>query len=126
MVQDNDLVESFLTENSNFVHSKEANLLHKSFFRLYTSLMPRLTSQNIVDHFSEFFEREDAETQQAKVINTALTAVDPSSILFKENLAKNMTQDIPIYRLLEVDFRLVLPTNTYIRALISSADVLHS
>jgi heme/copper-type cytochrome/quinol oxidase subunit 2 len=25
-----------------------------------------------------------------------------------------------------VDFRLVLPTNTYIRALISSADVLHS
>jgi len=37
-------------------------------------------------------------------------------------------KDLPLgsFRLLEVDNRAVLPTNTHIRLLVTSADVLHS
>ena len=51
---------------------------------------------------------------------------DGESIIFDSYILNSDDLILGILRLLEVDNRLVLPTNTHIRVIITSADVLHS
>ncbi|KAG1680942.1 hypothetical protein FOA52_009901 [Chlamydomonas sp. UWO 241] len=61
-------------------------------------------------------------------LKTALGAKVPTSSAVSYNFDSYMLQDIEPgqLRILEVDERLVLPTNTLIRVLVTASDVLHS
>ena len=57
---------------------------------------------------------------------TDATNADGENIMFDSYILNSDDSSLGILRLLEVDNRLVLPTNTHIRVCITSADVLHS
>ncbi|GAX81757.1 hypothetical protein CEUSTIGMA_g9185.t1 [Chlamydomonas eustigma] len=61
-------------------------------------------------------------------IKTALIGKIPATAPIQYNFDSYMVQDIQPgqLRILEVDERLVLPTNTLIRVLVTASDVLHS
>ena len=61
-------------------------------------------------------------------LKTALLSTVPVSKPIKQNFDSYMLTDVEPgqLRLLEVDERLVLPTNTLIRVLVTASDVLHS
>ena len=53
------------------------------------------------------------------------TLEDDESVAFDSYMVQEDDLDIGQFRLLEVDNRVILPTNTHIRVLITAADVLH-
>lgn len=88
-----------------------------SFALLYTmdeAISPAITVKVIAHQWYWTYEYSDYTTS------------DDDSIVFDSYMVPEDDLELGQLRLLEVDNRIVLPVNTYVRMIITSADVLHS
>jgi cytochrome c oxidase subunit 2 len=128
-------------EFDNWVYYKEKNIDKSSYFNniyieatLYNFLKVNVTDENFTKILvkEQKFNGIDAINEKPKkyinlgkdinIINKGLSI----SYAFNSNILDVNSLNIGSKRLLEVDNRLVLPTNVTLRFLVSSTDVLHS
>jgi cytochrome c oxidase subunit 2 len=128
-----------LVNYNEFVNPQSNKFTHSSLLEIVWTIVPALVLVLIaVPSFSLLYSTEELidPSLTIKVIghqwywsyeysDFAESANDESINFDSYMLASN---DLPLgtFRLLEVDNRVVLPTNTHIRVLVTAADVLHS
>nr|YP_448665.1 cytochrome c oxidase subunit 2 [Desmarestia viridis]AAS79051.1 cytochrome oxidase subunit II [Desmarestia viridis] len=112
--------------------NKNADNVRNLLYEFLPSMIEEETTKNksikrhidlIVDLLSESQESEEEETERQR-INFDSYLIAEEDLIIPE--ASGTGKAGKVFRLLEVDNRLLVPTNTHIRVLVTSADVLHS
>lgn len=112
--------------------NKNADNVRNLLYEFLPSMIEEETTKNqsikrhidlIVDLLSDTQEAEEEEMDRQR-INFDSYLIAEEDLIIPE--ASGIGKAGKVFRLLEVDNRLLVPTNTHIRVLVTSADVLHS